>query len=230
MRRGDIFFHQPGAFHAVECHDPMGAEIFITSFECRSAAMDFFVQRKMELGDSMHPMIEDILTEKEVCFMPKMEYRPGAPVGSQQILRCYLETLLIRIMRKAEHDERSERIFFTSSEELIDRLAADIVDYLVRHVGENVTLDELGERFHFSKSHICHIFKARMGCGIKKYFLNLKIERAKKLLSDEKSTVTEISDGLSFVSPQHFTRTFRQSVGMTPTAYRAQARGRIFDK
>ena len=233
MRRGDIFFHQPGAFHAVECQNKSGAEIFITSFECRSAAMDFFVQRKMELGDSMHQTIESILTEKQACFMPDtlpMTYRPGAPVGSQQMLRCSLETLLIRIMRLAERDERREQIFFTSSEELIDRLAADIVDYLGRHIGENVTLDELGERFHFSKSHICHIFKARMGCGIKKYFLDLKIERAKQLLSDGSRTVTEISDGLSFVSPQHFTRTFRQAVGMTPTAYRAQTRGQIFDE
>lgn len=229
MRRGDIFFHQPGAFHAVECRCSRGAEIFITSFECRSAAMDFFVQRKMKLGDSIHGLVDEILTEKRACFLPNvspLEYSPGAPVGSQQMLRCYLETLLIRIMRQAESEERCERIFFTSSEELIDRLAADIVEHLRERVEENVTLDELGEKFHFSKSHICHIFKARMGCGIKKYFLGLKLERAKELLAEGKATVTEISDRLAFVSPQHFTRTFRRSTGMTPTAYRTQARGR----
>ena len=227
MSRGDIFFHQPGAFHAVECKNGQGAEIFIASFECRSAAMDFFVQKRMSLDEGAHALVRDILAEKALCFLFDsfpMKYSPGAPVGSQQMLRCYLETLLIRIMRQAEREERRERIFFTSSEELIDRLAADIADYLSAHIGECVTLDELCEKFHFSKSHICHIFKARMGCGIKKYLLDLKIERARQLLTDGSMTVTEISDALAFVSPQHFARTFRQAVGMTPTAFRTQAR------
>lgn len=222
LERGEVFFHKPNEFHDVECDGRHAAKIFITSFECHSAAMDFFVEKAVRLGDGMCELIRDILDEAELCFSNRapLTYNPDAPVGSQQMLRCYLEMLLIRIMRQAEGEASRERIFFTSREKMLDRMAHDVAEYLEKRACEVLTLDEICEHFHFSKSHLCHIFKAQMGCGIKQYLIRLRIDRAKELLCESDMTVGEIAGRLAFESPQHFARIFKRAEGVTPSEYR----------
>jgi AraC family transcriptional regulator, transcriptional activator of pobA len=53
-------------------------------------------------------------------------------------------------------------------------------------------------------------------------FIQLKlIEVAKERIYDTKKSVSEVAYGLGFKYPQHFSRVFKQSVGMTPQEYRS---------
>jgi len=54
----------------------------------------------------------------------------------------------------------------------------------------------------------------------KAYFISLKIEEAKRLLSETPMNVTEISQMLGFSSVHYFSRLFKSKTGMTPTEYR----------
>ena len=52
------------------------------------------------------------------------------------------------------------------------------------------------------------------------YFGGLKIKEAKKLLRKEDLSVSRISDMLSYSSIHNFSRSFKKSVGISPTDYR----------
>jgi AraC-like DNA-binding protein len=53
-------------------------------------------------------------------------------------------------------------------------------------------------------------------------FIQLKlIEVAKERIYDTKKSVSEVAYGLGFKYPQHFSRVFKQLVGMTPQEYRS---------
>jgi AraC family transcriptional regulator, transcriptional activator of pobA len=53
-------------------------------------------------------------------------------------------------------------------------------------------------------------------------FIQLKlIDVAKERIFDTKKSVSEVAYGLGFKYPQHFSRVFKQSVGMTPQEYRS---------
>ncbi|MBN3455142.1 helix-turn-helix transcriptional regulator [Mycobacterium sp. DSM 3803] len=54
------------------------------------------------------------------------------------------------------------------------------------------------------------------------YVLDQRIEKAKTLLSTTRMTMTEISVAAGFSSPSHFATTFKQRVGITPSAYRSE--------
>ena len=54
------------------------------------------------------------------------------------------------------------------------------------------------------------------------YELDQRIEPAKTLLSTTRMTMTEISVAAGFSSPSHFATTFKQRVGITPSAYRSE--------
>ncbi|ABK76117.1 AraC family transcriptional regulator [Mycolicibacterium smegmatis] len=53
------------------------------------------------------------------------------------------------------------------------------------------------------------------------FVLDQRIKRAKALLASTALTMTEISFTVGFSSPSHFATTFKQRVGVTPSAYRA---------
>ena len=64
-------------------------------------------------------------------------------------------------------------------------------------------------------------FKRAKGLPLHAYVLNCRIDKARKLLSTTKRTVTSIGQELGFYSTQHFANTFRRVIGVTPREYRA---------
>ena len=223
MEKGDMFFHKPDEFHSMYCDGGEGAGVFILSFECHSTAMSYFSERKLALPDDLLPYLEQIMEEATQSFrigvnplIPKAD----APIGSQQMLRCSLETFLIRLLRLAEREGRESDTFFTTAAELSDSLVAAVIEYLSGRIYEKVSLDELSAALHYSKSRICHIFKEKTDTSIKQYFLRAKLEEAKRLLREGDLSVTEISDKLNFESPNHFSKMFHKAVGISPSEFK----------
>lgn len=56
------------------------------------------------------------------------------------------------------------------------------------------------------------------------YLIRYRISRACILLKDTDLSILEIASSCGFESPSYFTKTFRQHVGCTPTAYRGKNR------
>lgn len=224
LRQGEIVFHAPGEFHSHKCDGRHSASVFILTFDCRSSAMKYYRGKSgkipPELASLMKRLIDECTNNFEVSEYPLMPL-PEAPLGGQQLIRIYLEEFLIRMMR-SEEKKRSSDVVFTSRQTLENKLAEELCEYLAEHVCERVTLDSLSERFHFGKSHLCDIFKKAQGDTIVQYHLKLKIAEAKRMLREEKLTVSEISERLGFESPAYFSRIFTKLSGMSPRAFRSK--------
>jgi AraC-like DNA-binding protein len=63
-------------------------------------------------------------------------------------------------------------------------------------------------------------FTAFVGVPPYRYLIGLRIERAQQLLRETELTVTQICHRVGFNSLSHFTTTFRQHTGVSPSAYR----------
>lgn len=79
--------------------------------------------------------------------------------------------------------------------------------------------DTISRKLSFSKTYIKAIFKKHTGTTIIQHYINLKIAEAKKLLSQNKYTVTEIAFMLNFNSVHYFSRQFKDQTDMSPTEY-----------
>ena len=224
VKQGEIIFHQPNEFHRVRCDGIHSASVFIVSFDCRSPAMRFFREKVMEVPRELRPILQ-MLTEEciqsfHISALP-LRQTEKPPLGGQQLIRNYLECFLIRLMRFASDQENSQESFFPSQEHLESSLAEDIETYLKAHLCERVTLEDLCREFHFGTSTLCNVFRKRTGKPILRYFLELKIEEAQRLLYEDRRTITEISEHLGFENPQYFSRIFRQYAGVCPREFRS---------
>ncbi|WP_162342089.1 helix-turn-helix domain-containing protein [Cyclobacterium salsum] len=69
-------------------------------------------------------------------------------------------------------------------------------------------------------SRLSQLFSSLQGITIEHYFIELKIEKARELLSYEAHNISEVAWKLGYSSMQHFSAQFKKHTGMTPSQFR----------
>jgi AraC-like DNA-binding protein len=76
------------------------------------------------------------------------------------------------------------------------------------------------DELNLSANYFGDLIKKETGKTAKEYIQDRIIDAAKNKIFEEDKTVNEIADELGFKYPQHFTRLFKQKVGVSPVEYR----------
>ncbi|MFC4323724.1 AraC family transcriptional regulator [Litchfieldia salsa] len=93
-------------------------------------------------------------------------------------------------------------------------------EYINLHLDEKLALDFLAKEVGYSEYHLSRKFKQEMGCSIIDYIQNVRLEKAKYLLTTTNKNIEELSLDLGFGSRSYFTSIFRKNTGETPSEYR----------
>ncbi len=103
------------------------------------------------------------------------------------------------------------------------RLARSVASWLRENYADRVKNETISDHFHFTAIYINRIFKKEMGITPHQFLIRLRIDIAKKLLTDSDYTPGEVAALVGFANYPHFNKTFKRLTGMTPTQYREQA-------
>jgi two-component system response regulator YesN len=97
----------------------------------------------------------------------------------------------------------------------------DKIKYAIeKNFHKNISLKQAAEIVCLSPKYISRIFKEHTGVGFNEYKLELKVKRAKELLSTTELNVNQISDRIGYMNVESFIRIFKRITGCTPTGYR----------
>lgn len=94
-----------------------------------------------------------------------------------------------------------------------------VTGYIEEHLSESISLATLSQLVRLSPYHFCRAFKQSFGIPPHRYHTARRIERAKTLLAEPESSVTDIGLMVGFSQTSSFTAAFRRATGFTPTAY-----------
>lgn len=144
-----------------------------------------------------------------------MNKKPDAPFGGEQIIKNTLELLLISLIRGTESAAPNVMMDVPQN----NALCAKIVQILQENVYGTVTLDEIAAKVFFSKTYVKQVFARQMHESVMQYYTRLKMEEAKRLLSENKLSVTQIAYLLRFNSIHYFSRAFKKYENLSPTEY-----------
>ena len=105
-----------------------------------------------------------------------------------------------------------------------ENVAPSAIDQLITELKQRPdhwwTVSELAEFCHLSTDQLRRNFLRHTGMLPKQYIEELKIRQAAALLLDSRLTVTEVAAKFGYLDPYHFSRRFKQRVGVSPEKYR----------
>ncbi len=96
------------------------------------------------------------------------------------------------------------------------------VDFIEQNLNQPIYLEDIANKAHLSKFHFQRIFKGLTGETASEFLIRLRIEKAALLLASSDNTVADIAFACGFNSVEHFSRSFSNSFGVSPTNYREQ--------
>jgi AraC family transcriptional regulator len=97
------------------------------------------------------------------------------------------------------------------------------IEFIHDNLHRNLTLEEIAAIANMSKYHFAKSFRQAMGMAPHKYMVDLRVAKARKLLTLEKSmTLAEVANVVGYSDKSHFIAQFFKVVGTTPHQYRKQ--------
>ncbi len=228
LEQGQVLFHEPNEIHSHISDNKVSNNMLVISFTTDDAAMQFFNKKCFTLDKTSKTLLSLFLQEAKNALgkIPdKYEDKrnlnfENSPLGSTQLLQCYLTELLIRLLRNV--DTFSEHIYSNEESRTIasNSIIELVKEYMNNNIYSSLALKDLCEHFMLGKSQLSKIFKDTTGKSLMEYYNNLKITESKKLIREENYSISEISDMLGYSSIHIFSRAFKKAVGFSPTAYK----------
>lgn len=112
----------------------------------------------------------------------------------------------------------------TSIENKNEDVINKVKSYIKNHLDGDTSLYVLSTHVHLCPEHLLRIFKKQEGVTILQYINDLKLAKAKQMLSGTDMQIKEIATKLGFTSAGYFGRFFKSKLGVTPNVYRDQKR------
>jgi AraC-like DNA-binding protein len=104
------------------------------------------------------------------------------------------------------------------------RVLRRVQEYVDSHISEDLGLEQLALTAGMSLHHFARAFKASAGVPPHRFVLQRRISRASDLLTGTDHRIADIAIATGFSDQSHLTRHFRQSLAVSPAAFRRSHR------
>lgn len=227
LEQGQAIFHEPMEIHAHVSNKRVASNVLVVTFTTDSNAMNHLKNKTITLDKTGKVLLSLFLEEaKNALGEIPGNYESTENLnflhtifGSSQLLHCYFTEFLLRLIR--DISSLSEEIYSCKSFRDIaaTSLSELICEYLKNNIYSAITLKDICEHFLLGKTKLSEIFKESMEQSPMEYYKELKIKEAKKLIRERNHSFSEVSDLLGYSSIHNFSRAFKKSVGLSPSAY-----------
>ena len=124
----------------------------------------------------------------------------------------YLAQVLVLLNRLALQQRKEEPVATQ------DSTVYNVLGYINEHYNENLTLDELANRFFVSKYHLSREFQRLVGTSVHRYIVQKRLVMAKQMLSSGRPS-SEVYQHCGFGDYSNFYRAFRAEYQISPKEY-----------
>lgn len=221
VEAGQMIIYAPNAHHRMIGRS--NALVGIVSFEA-SDSMSLFYNRVMTLNNRQREVIADIVAFGMEIFCPSQRPELLGMVSREDTTDLQLQELKLRLelfLLDVYKDDMAMGVKKTlvNRENYKEAQFKFLKGYLSRHLTDSLTLAQMAADSSMSVTRIKDIFRENGKKPPMTYFMDLKIEEARRLIVETSLNFTEIAARLSFSSVHYFSKVFKERIGMTPSAY-----------
>ena len=131
-----------------------------------------------------------------------------------------LKGIIAHILGLVQNKLINEKGFFSETENAVSRS----IVYMQEHIQSSIDMLELSMKFNMGYSLFRKKFKEITGVSPAQYFIQMKLVRAKKMLSETALSSKEIAFRCGFESEHYFNRLFKMKNNITPGQFRIMAK------
>lgn len=129
------------------------------------------------------------------------------------------EDLLIATRNGIENIIKFIGIFLPVNTE--NSMISGICEYILSEK-EEPSLQDISRKFYMNSSYISSAFREKTGITISDYLLRVKMERAKKMLTNTDVKAFEVANALGYKDTEYFSKQFKKYAGLSPSQYKAE--------
>jgi transcriptional regulator GlxA family with amidase domain len=140
----------------------------------------------------------------------------GQSLGEQVVTKVCEQVLIDRIRQP----EDRQRLPIGARVGVQNPRLLEIVELMEANIGEPLSLAEISRVTDISRRHVERLFCQHMGRSPARYYLDVRLERARRLLRHSNLPIVEIAIASGFVSASHFSKRYRERFKVSPQADR----------
>jgi transcriptional regulator GlxA family with amidase domain len=95
-----------------------------------------------------------------------------------------------------------------------------VAHLMEQNIEKPLSLEAIAKASGLSRRQIERLFKRDLNCVPKRYYLEMRLKRARELLLQTAMPITDITAACGFQSPPHFSKCYRNQFGYPPSAER----------
>ncbi len=209
MYPGDMMLYQPDVFH-MERSVTNRAEFSVIHFKTDTPLLD--KPKFLSLsGDNLTLINLLISTTEKLCTSGMPFCGPERRFAGNKLLAAFLYN--IHNLSMPYHLKGGKHV------EIYTRAT----DYMQEHLDGNLSIPQIAKHCGVCATTLKEVFTEFTGHGVAKYYLDLRIETAKQLLSQD-FPLGEVSERLGFSSSSYFSQCFTRECGVNPSHFKKQFR------
>ncbi|MGH1543854.1 MAG: GlxA family transcriptional regulator [Arenicella sp.] len=104
----------------------------------------------------------------------------------------------------------------------------EAVALMEANLEELINLDELSRLVGISRRQLERLFKKYLNCVPRRYYLELRLKRARQLLLQTDKSIVDVAVACGFVSAPHFSKSYRDLFDIPPSMERQLRREQMF--
>lgn len=150
--------------------------------------------------------------------------------SSRQIQNEFSELLQSAISFEEIRPRVIERLLWLAQRTPIDvassQALADTIElYITKNFNQQICMQEIAHRFHYSGAYITKVYQKYKHCSPIKHLIHLRISAARELLESRSDlSIGYIAEYVGYADLTYFGKLFKREIGMSPSAYREKHR------
>jgi len=202
----DVILYGPNQFHNQFIDSNRVCSYLTIMFEMNPTDYDSIINRPFHIHRNVYPIMQNI-----------MKVTTNDSYINEQLLLVYIKELVLQLF---QYDYVQPQTLSTPVQQRFeDELLNEIVVYINENLSSPLTVESICQKYAISRSTLQSLFKKNLDVAPKHYINECKLAKSKLLIKENKYTLSEVSDMLSFTSIHYFSRTFKKRFDITPSEY-----------
>ena len=102
----------------------------------------------------------------------------------------------------------------------------EALKYIECNYREKISVQTLAFMCYVTPDYFSRLFSSATGKTVPQYVTEVRIKKAKELLSDPSLKIRAVANAVGYDDPAYFMRKFKQVTGVTPTEYQLSQKSR----